>query len=247
MKETTNFKFKLPEDSDIVTPAPFNENFTVIDRKLKTIETDTATKAHTHGAGELTGILPVQKGGTGQGSAAGALAALITGAGALNAANLSVNDVIGVADVSVAGGGKKVTVGDLLAFSNQNMNGAKFVLGSWTGTGLSGETHQNTITTPFPAKYIWVVGSRRKDSNYMEAPNFYYDEIVLFLPEIMPTSFDDSYRICFYGLSQGGWMCPAKKSVDGKTMQWYYPYSNDVAPAVQGNDSGTTYYYIALG
>ena len=42
MKETTNFKFKLPEDSDIVTPVPFNENFAVIDRKLKELEEGSA-------------------------------------------------------------------------------------------------------------------------------------------------------------------------------------------------------------
>lgn len=38
MKETNNFKLKLPEDTDTVTPAPFNENFAVVDQKLKQLE-----------------------------------------------------------------------------------------------------------------------------------------------------------------------------------------------------------------
>lgn len=187
----------------------------------------------------------MQKGGTGQSSASAALAALITGSGVLNAAGLSANDVIGVADVSVAGGGKKVTVADLFSFLNGTMSGARFALGSWTGTGLSGAAYPNTITPPFTAKYIWAFGKRRKTGGHMDPPTFYYDEYAVFLPEIMPTSYSDSYYISFYGLSQGAEVCRAKKSEDGKTLQWYYIDAN--RPDKQGNDANYTYYYIALG
>ncbi len=55
MKETTNYKLKLPEGSDFVSPAPFNENFEVLDTKLKTVENEAGKVAgHKHAAGDIS-------------------------------------------------------------------------------------------------------------------------------------------------------------------------------------------------
>lgn len=93
MTYTENYNLKKPDTNDYVSPAAFNENADAIDAKLKEHDDHAAAKdnphevtaaqvgaaeaSHTHNAStDLTGTLPIAKGGTGATDAATALSNL---------------------------------------------------------------------------------------------------------------------------------------------------------------------------
>ena len=93
MTHTTNYNLKKPDMNDYVSPAAFNENADAIDAKLKEHDDHAAAKdnphevtaaqvgaaaaSHTHDAStDLSGTLPIAKGGTGATAAATALSNL---------------------------------------------------------------------------------------------------------------------------------------------------------------------------
>lgn len=83
-------------------------------------------------AGNLSGILPISKGGTGATTAAAALHALIGGSTALTADDLAEGDMIAIDDVSGATG-KKVTLAELVSYLSVFLGGSKRKYGNDPG------------------------------------------------------------------------------------------------------------------
>ena len=84
----------------------------------------------------VTGILPLNKGGTGTSTATNALYALINGCSIVTESNLATDDYLGIGDTN-ARNGKKITLSNFIDFLSNNSNSDNFVLknGSYTGTG----------------------------------------------------------------------------------------------------------------
>ena len=190
---------------------------------------------------DITGTLPLTRGGTGQTSAAAALYALLNGATALDAAGLKAEDYIGVGDAAAATG-RKVTLNDLAAYLSQGAGAAKVESGSYVGTGTCGVDHPNSITFSFAPEIVFIVGSGSSssyESNFgimggsrSTAP--YYS---MYGP-ILSTGYRIGTGFC--AASNEGY---GKKSEDGKTFYWYH-YNN---AARQYNSAVETYYWLAIG
>lgn len=190
-----------------------------------------AASSHYHAASDITsGILPVTRGGSGQSSAAKALYAFINGAGALAAAGPATGDYVGLVDVS-ASTGKKVTLSNLVSFLNTALGVARIATGSYVGTGTYGDMH--TLTFAFaPRAFILFTDS---------------DEPRIF------TNMNTGWKGGKYGFSLGGVESSERVPLTftwAASFKWYgtYDYTpTSGAPAAEYNESGTTYYYVAIG
>ncbi len=109
--------------------------------------------AHTHKAEDLP-IIPIDKGGTGVGTAAEALAALIGGADALT--SLASTDLLGLLDASDETG-KKITLASLLSWIKAN-GSVQIQTGSYTGTGKYGPNNPNSLTFKYPTHHFGFFG-----------------------------------------------------------------------------------------
>ena len=99
--------------------------------------------------------------------------------------------------------------------------------GSYVGTGTYGEDNPNTLTFPFRPKMWSVVGTTRPDTDYYASLSN-----VCFLP----WGLEGNARL--YGSSS----LTATISYEDNTVEFY---SSNTSP--QLNESGWTYYYVALG
>lgn len=63
MRETTNYKLKLPEGTDFVSPEQYNANFEALDTKLKAVETEAGkVGTHTHSAADInSGVMASER------------------------------------------------------------------------------------------------------------------------------------------------------------------------------------------
>lgn len=95
--------------------------------------------------------------------------------------------------------------------------GVKIQTGTYTGTGGYGSGNKNTLTLDFPPKFLMVWGGGAYNAQGNSGTNFF-------------VRYDYYY-----------WDCVTTWS--GNTVTWYSS-DND---SVQMNDSGKTYYYLALG
>lgn len=117
-------------------------------------------------------------------------------------------------------------------------NKVQIETGSYVGTGTYGQNNPNTLTFGFEPEIVFI------SSNY---DNNNGQFCAVFFTSMLKSSFvnygwfDISGISSFNPLNGQHW---ARKSDDGKTLIYY---SGNSSAAYQGNASGVTYYYIALG
>lgn len=127
----------------------------------------------------------------------------------------------------------------LIDSANANANTkARIATGSYTGTGTYGSSNPNSLTFDFVPKFIWLYGQMHNERwghlNY----NLGYCTVVA--TDTLTTDFVGNRG--FYQVGDYNTMY-AKKSADGKNVQWYVTQN----AAGQYNASGYTYYYLAIG
>lgn len=108
---------------------------------------------------------------------------------------------------------------------------------SYVGTGTYGADNPCSLTFDFPPKVVMFLRGYKKGSNqfgFLTASHNTDNKVVT--PESLTTTYT---RYNGFGGNFGSY---AKKSEDGKTIFWY---NEDTS--TQGNNSGYTYYFLALG
>lgn len=108
---------------------------------------------------------------------------------------------------------------------------------SYVGTGTYGSDHPNSLTFDFAPKVVMFLRGYKKGSTqfgHLTASNSNDNKVVT--PESLATTYT---RYNGFGGPFGSY---AKKSEDGKTIFWY-----NEQPSTQGNDTGYTYYFLAIG
>lgn len=92
--------------------------------------------------------------------------------------------------------------------------------GQYTGTGAYGASHPTSVTFPF-------------------------EPVLFFFPSEFRTLFANTFSMGYKRINSDGFgtYVNIKKSADGKTISWY----SDASAIQQYNDSGTIFYYIAIG
>lgn len=114
----------------------------------------------------------------------------------------------------------------------------KVVFGSYVGTGLSEEDNPCVLTFDFAPKIVCVSDSNGVLSSAKYGASDLFATIRFV--ESWPSSFTSGLGFGYSGYSHG---C---RSTDGKTISWYASGGQDL-PALQLNESGKTYYYMAIG
>lgn len=109
----------------------------------------------------------------------------------------------------------------------------KIANGSYKGTGTYGKNNPNTLTFGFEPAIVFIVGYSSMDTPYW--PILGYSSVpgigsVMYMDVLSDTSYISMNN--FY----------IKKSSDSKTVIWY---SNNAG--TQYNDSGSVFYYLAIG
>lgn len=186
-------------------------------------------------ASDISGTLPLSKGGTGATTAAAALHALINGVTALTASNLADGDMLALDDVSDATG-KKISMAALVAYLSGRMGGAKIQTGSYVGTGTYGSSNPCSLTFDFSPQILWVSSIRYLESYYSSS-----------LSSKVPLS---RSFLCFRGCTQidhnfymnGGYSTSISLTWGNKTVAYH---SQDADK--QYNTRGTVYYYCTIG
>ena len=114
---------------------------------------------------------------------------------------------------------------------------ARIATGSYTGTGTYGSSNPNSLTFEFEPKFIWLYGQMYNERwghlNY----NLGYCTVVA--TDTLTTQFVGNRG--FYQVGDYNTMY-AKKSADGKNVQWYVTQNAEG----QYNAIGYTYYYLAI-
>ena len=123
--------------------------------------------------------------------------------------------------------------------------GSRVILGSYVGTGKSGESNPNQITLAEPFKILCIYGRQHTDS-YESVDASGSDSVSNIIPSsIIPTEYTSGF-----GFGMGYNYNPrdtyGKKSTDGKTFSWYFGLSPTSAADVQFNTSGVVYHYYAI-
>lgn len=135
--------------------------------------------------------------------------------------------------------------------------GAQMAYGSYEGTGTYGEAAPNTLTFPFaPDVFIMLADTTVDGSVKTVRPALGglfggLTETAKARTAVLPMEFVpvDAYPAegsntnptNMFGVDDGEY-APAKKSADGKTLDWYHTTS----AAAQFNSSGYTYYWMAI-
>lgn len=112
---------------------------------------------------------------------------------------------------------------------------------SYVGTGTSGEANPCSVTASFPIKalfFLGYIGEFGMDPSYLGVGNGYWGDrgVGVMFSKCLTTAFTNHI-----GFDDNGKTSFGKKSADGKTFYWYNKTS-----AVT-NDSGSLYYFLALG
>ena len=121
--------------------------------------------------------------------------------------------------------------------------GSRVILGSYVGTGKSGESNPNQITLAEPFKILCIYGRQYTDS-YESIDASGSDSVSNIIPSsIIPTEYTRGFGFFYSNNSRDSY---GKKSADGKTFSWYFGLSPIGAADVQFNTSGVVYHYYAI-
>ena len=121
--------------------------------------------------------------------------------------------------------------------------GARVILGSYVGTGKSGESNPNQITLAEPFKILCIYGRQYTDS-YESIDASGSGSVSNIIPSsIIPTEYTRGFGFFYSNNSRDSY---GKKSTDGKTFSWYFDLTTPDATSEQLNASGTVYYYYAI-
>lgn len=121
--------------------------------------------------------------------------------------------------------------------------GARVILGSYVGTGKSGESNPNQITLAEPFKILCIYGRQYTDS-YESIDASGSGSVSNIIPSsIIPTEYTRGFGFFYSNNSIDSY---GKKSADGKTFSWYFRLSPTGAADVQFNTSGVVYHYYAI-
>ena len=121
--------------------------------------------------------------------------------------------------------------------------GARVILGSYVGTGKSGESNPNQITLAEPFKILCIYGRQYTDS-YESIDASGSGSVSNIIPSsIIPTEYTRGFGFFYSNNSRDSY---GKKSTDGKTFSWYFGLSPTSAADVQFNTSGVVYHYYAI-
>lgn len=119
-------------------------------------------------------------------------------------------------------------------------DGVKIVTGNYTGTGTYGASNPNSLTFDFVPKFIFFTGYQSEKRIYScERQGTPSNNFAKHSMDELTTDYVSGAGFGYYsdGYPYG------KKSEDGKTVYWY---SLNGAGG-QFNDSGRTFYYVAIG
>lgn len=121
--------------------------------------------------------------------------------------------------------------------------GSRVILGSYVGTGKSGESNPNQITLAEPFKILCIYGRQHTDS-YESIDASGSDSVSNIIPSsIIPTEYTRGFGFFYSNNSRDSY---GKKSADGKTFSWYFGLIPTGAANVQFNTSGVVYHYYAI-
>ena len=121
--------------------------------------------------------------------------------------------------------------------------GSRVILGSYVGTGKSGESNPNQITLAEPFKILCIYGRQYTDS-YASIDASGSGSVSNIIPSsIIPTEYTRGFGFFYSNNSRDSY---GKKSADGKTFSWYFGLSPTGAADVQFNTSGVVYHYYAI-
>lgn len=108
---------------------------------------------------------------------------------------------------------------------------------SYVGTGTYGADNPNSLTFDFPPKVVMFLrGYEKGSTQFGHLTVSHSDDNKVVTPESLATTYT---RYNGFGGPFGSY---AKKSEDGKTIFWY-----NEQPGTQGNNTGYTYYFLAIG
>ena len=107
--------------------------------------------------------------------------------------------------------------------------GLKIATGSYIGNGLYGAEHPNTLNFDFAPKMVIV---------FEDTSGNYY---TIFLPG------ENHYHRSHSASNQFGYILVTSLNENRLSYYGTTGYSGSNAVSVQGNRSGTTYYYLAIG
>lgn len=121
--------------------------------------------------------------------------------------------------------------------------GSRVILGSYVGTGKSGESNPNQITLAEPFKILCIYGRQYTDL-YESIDASGSGSVSNIIPSsIIPTEYTRGFGFFYSNNSRDSY---GKKSADGKTFSWYFGLSPTGAADVQFNTSGVVYHYYAI-
>lgn len=121
--------------------------------------------------------------------------------------------------------------------------GSRVILGSYVGTGKSGESNPNQITLAEPFKILCIYGRQYTDW-YESIDASGSGSVSNIIPSsIIPTEYTRGFGFFYSNNSRDSY---GKKSADGKTFSWYFGLSPTGAANVQFNTSGVVYHYYAI-
>lgn len=121
--------------------------------------------------------------------------------------------------------------------------GSRVILGSYVGTGKSGESNPNQITLAEPFKILCIYGRQHTDL-YESIDASGSGSVSNIIPSsIIPTEYTRGFGFFYSNNSRDSY---GKKSADGKTFSWYFGLSPTGAANVQFNTSGVVYHYYAI-
>ena len=168
MKKTANGA-EWGSDNSVPNTRKVNGKALSSDIDLTASDVGAAASSHTHAASEITSgtfstsrlpTIPLNKGGTGQTTAAKALYALINGCLSLTEATIASGDYFALLDIS-ATTGKRITLANLCDYLSANLSfpsGANIETGGYTGTGTSGNANRNSLSFAFEPLLVIVTG-----------------------------------------------------------------------------------------
>lgn len=122
-------------------------------------------------------------------------------------------------------------------------NKVRIATGSYTGTGTYGKSNPTSLTFDFPVKVLFITAYSQKPYDIAEVGSYTGGS-----NEYTTGSFVETWPITFtsgVGFGQSSYKY-GRKSVDGKTFEWYTSGGGDYA-YYQANESGKIYRYIAIG
>lgn len=109
------------------------------------------------------------------------------------------------------------------ALTDVEADGVKIEVGSYVGTGTYGSSNKNSLTFDFEPKAV-----------IFRSPNN---------PMMPPVYIEGASAMGAFRAENTNYSTVVQVSVSGKTISWY----NATSAIYQGNNSGTTYHYIAIG